>query len=102
MSVRLNRHLSDNKGLTFIELIIVMSIILILASAIMPLGQMSAKRAAELELKNNLRIIRVAIDEYKKAYDAKRIENLIDKSWNVPCRFQWCTRRTLRRSLCFM
>jgi general secretion pathway protein G len=55
--------------LTLIELIVTMTILAILASAILPLSQMAAKRTKELELRRNLRILRTAIDEYKRTYD---------------------------------
>ena len=68
------------RGLTLIELIIVMTILAVLASAVMPLARMVKKRQNELTLKRNLRIIRTAIDEYKKAYDNKRIAGEIGRS----------------------
>ena len=72
--------IGDNKGFSLIELAIVVTILGILASAVMPLSHIGTKRAKELELKRNLRIIRMAIDSYKKAYDDKRIETTIDRS----------------------
>jgi len=57
------------QGVTFIELIIAVAILAILASAVIPFAHMTAKRTKELELRRNLRIIRTALDEYKKAYD---------------------------------
>ncbi|TAN63109.1 prepilin-type N-terminal cleavage/methylation domain-containing protein [bacterium] len=57
------------RGFTLIEIIIVLSIIAILASAAMPLVRISVKKAYELELKRNLRSIREAIDRYKLNYD---------------------------------
>ncbi|MBE9503475.1 MAG: type II secretion system protein [Proteobacteria bacterium] len=70
----------DNRGFTLIELAIVVTILGILASAVMPLAHIGATRAKELELKRNLRIIRMAMDSYKKAYDDKRIEAEIGRS----------------------
>jgi general secretion pathway protein G len=57
------------RGFTLIEIIIVLAIIAILASAAMPLIRISAKKTNELELKRNLRNIRDAIDKYKLNYD---------------------------------
>ena len=62
-----------NKGITLIELIVSMAIISILATIILPLSRISIKRAKELELRENLRIIRNAIDEYKKYVDEGKI-----------------------------
>ena len=57
---------NNKKGFTLIEMMIVVAIISILATGIVPLSQMVYKRTKELELKNNLRVIRTALDEYKK------------------------------------
>lgn len=73
-------RLRGNAGLTLIELIVVVAILSLLASAVMPLAHISSKRARELELRQNLRKIRMAIDTYKKAYDDKRIDNEIGRS----------------------
>ena len=70
---QLTPHVSSNKGVTLIELIITMAILGILASIVMPLTTVTAKRAREFELRRDLRMIRTAIDEYKKAYDEGRI-----------------------------
>lgn len=60
-------------GVTLVELIMTLSIISILAAVILPSAQLMAKRNKEIELRRNLRIIRNAIDDYKKSYD-KAIE----------------------------
>lgn len=57
------------KGVTLVELIIAVTLLALLASAILPFGRMTAKRTKEIELRRNLRTIRLAIDDYKKAYD---------------------------------
>lgn len=60
-------------GLTLVELIMTLSILSILAALILPSAQLMSKRNKEIELRRNLRIIRNAIDDYKKSYD-KAIE----------------------------
>jgi len=60
-------------GITLIELLVVIAIISILASAAMPLSRMTVKRAKEIELRNNLRILRTAIDTFKKDCDGKKL-----------------------------
>jgi general secretion pathway protein G len=60
-------------GYTFVELIVVSSIILILASAIMPLARVTATRRREAELRYVLRQMRTAIDKYKDAADLGQI-----------------------------
>ena len=64
------------KGYSFVELLVVASIIIILASAIMPLAKVTAQRAREAELRRNLREIRTAIDKYKDAADLGQIGSL--------------------------
>ena len=61
-------------GVTLIELIAAMAIISILATGILPLSVITYKRTKEIELKQNLRIIRKAIDEYKRLVDEDKIE----------------------------
>jgi general secretion pathway protein G len=58
-----------SKGFTFIELLVVTTIVLILASAIMPLSKVAVQRQREVELHRYLREMRAAIDKYKDAVD---------------------------------
>jgi general secretion pathway protein G len=58
-----------DRGFTFIELLVVTTIILILASAIMPLSRVTVQRQREAELRRYLREMRTAIDKYKDAVD---------------------------------
>jgi general secretion pathway protein G len=60
-------------GVTLIELLVVMAILSILATGIMPLSQMAYKRSKEIELKQNLRTIRKALDDYKALVDEGKI-----------------------------
>ncbi|MBM3776888.1 MAG: type II secretion system protein [Acidimicrobiia bacterium] len=61
------------RGFTFIELVVVSAILLILASAVLPLTRVTMQRQREAELRRNLREIRTAIDEFKDAVDQGRI-----------------------------
>lgn len=56
-------------GLSLVELIMTLSILSILAALILPSAQMMAKRTKEIELRRSLRVIRNAIDDFKKTYD---------------------------------
>ncbi|MEK6681994.1 MAG: prepilin-type N-terminal cleavage/methylation domain-containing protein [Nitrospirota bacterium] len=67
-------------GLTLLEIIITIVIIGILASIAMPLSRMAVKRAKEVELRRNLRVIRDALDEYKRYATEKKISVEVDSS----------------------
>ena len=60
-------------GVTLIELIVTMAIMAILATAVLPLSRITYKRSKEMELRQNLRIIRQALDEYKRLVDENKI-----------------------------
>jgi general secretion pathway protein G len=61
------------RGFTYLELVATTAILMILASAIMPMARVARKRQREIELRRELRILRTAIDDYKKSVDAGRI-----------------------------
>jgi general secretion pathway protein G len=69
-------HSGRQRGYTFVELLVVSTIILILASAVMPLAKVTATRQREAELRRALREIRVAIDKFKDAADLQQISPL--------------------------
>ncbi len=81
---RIPKHRPRSKGasagVTLIELIIAMAILSILMSGILPLSYMAYKRSREIELRQNLRIIRNALDEYKKKVDEGQIPKGNDES----------------------
>ena len=64
----------DRPGFTLIEMIITLSLVAILALSALPLGKMAVKRGNEIELQRALRLMREAIDAYKKLADEKKIE----------------------------
>lgn len=63
------KRLRACNGVSLVELIVAVTILGILAAGVMPLIRNSAIRNKELELRRNLRIIRVALDDYKKSFD---------------------------------
>ena len=65
--------LGSSKGYTFIELIVVSTMLLVLASAIMPLTKVTMQRMRETELRRSLREMRLAIDKFKDAADLGQI-----------------------------
>jgi general secretion pathway protein G len=62
------------RGLSLVELVITLVILSILSVLILPSAQMTAKRVKEIELRRELRVMRTAIDEYKKAHDKSIVE----------------------------
>ncbi len=63
-----------SKGFTLIELLVTLAVLAILASAVIPLGEMALKREKEIELKRDLRLLRDAIDAYKRMADEKKFD----------------------------
>jgi general secretion pathway protein G len=70
------RRFRSGHGYTFVELLVVSTIIMILASAIMPLAKVTARRQREAELRRALREMRTAIDRFKDAADLGQIGSL--------------------------
>lgn len=62
------------KGFTLTELLVTAAIIVVLAAAVLPLSKIAIKREKEIDLRRNLRILREAIDEYKKLADEGKFE----------------------------
>jgi len=70
------RRRRRDSGYSFIELIVVASILAILASAIMPLTKVTMQRQRESELRRALREMRTAIDEFKDQADLGNIATI--------------------------
>lgn len=64
---------AGQRGFTFVELLVVSTILLILASAVMPLARVTIQRQKEVELHRDLREMRTAIDKFKDAADVGAI-----------------------------
>src|SRR6266496_4451556 len=90
LSERVVHAIRESKGYTFIELLVVAAIIVILASAVMPLAKVTAQRNREAELRRSLREMRTAIDRFKDAADLGVIGSLDLKagSENYPADLQ--------------
>ena len=63
-------HRVSAAGFTLIELIISLTILSILITSVVPMARYAEKRQKEQELRENLRMIRQAIDRHKKFCDA--------------------------------
>jgi general secretion pathway protein G len=57
------------RGITYLELVATAGILMVLASAILPMARATQTRAKEIELRHALRELRNAIDEYKARCD---------------------------------
>jgi general secretion pathway protein G len=68
-------HTSDRKrGFTLVEMMVAAGIVAVLAMAAIPLAKVAVKRGREIELRRSLRLLRNAIDEYKKLADEDKFE----------------------------
>lgn len=67
-------------GFTLIELLISVAIIALLASMVVPVGELAVQRGREQDLRLALREIRGAIDAYKQATDDGRVARKADES----------------------
>ena len=73
-----------SKGFTLVEMIVALAILSLLAWSVLPLAKVAVQREREVELRRNLRIIREAIDAYKKLSDEKKIEVKEDTEGSPP------------------
>jgi general secretion pathway protein G len=63
----------SERGVTYLELIATCAIMMILASAILPLARVGFTRRKEMELRRALREVRTAVDRYKLLVDQGQI-----------------------------
>ena len=75
------RH--SERGLTFVELIVTVAILSILATAAVPVARFQIKRQNERQLRTDLWKMRDAIDKYKDAADRGAFQTKVD-SQNYP------------------
>ncbi len=70
--------LRSRRGYSLVELVIVCACILILTAMIVPVTRFGVVRQKEMELREALRTIRSAIDDYKRLSDAGQIPVELD------------------------
>ncbi|MGB8952434.1 MAG: type II secretion system protein [Candidatus Aminicenantales bacterium] len=66
------------RGFTLAEMMVTVTILAILAGAAIPIAKTAIQREKEIELRRTLRLIREAIDGYKRLADEKKIEEDMD------------------------
>lgn len=62
------------RGFTLTELMVSVAVLAVLAAAALPLAKVAVKREREIELRRSQRMLREAIDAYKKMADEKKFE----------------------------
>lgn len=62
------------RGFTLLEMLTTVTVLLILASAVVPMAKNGVRRQKELELRRSLREVRLAIDSYKTQVDQQKIK----------------------------
>ena len=62
-----------SRGVSYLEVVATAAIVMILASAILPMGRVAVQRHREIELRRALREMRQKIDLYKQAVDQGQI-----------------------------
>lgn len=72
------------RGVTLMEMIVVITILLILMGAALPIARVSIKRQRETELRRDLWEMRAAIDRYKDAADKNAFQIKLDSQGYPP------------------
>lgn len=68
------------RGFTLIEMVVVLALVGILATAAVPLHELALRRTQESALREALRTLRSAIDAHRAAVEARRVAPLPDGS----------------------
>ena len=65
--------MTRSRGMTLIEVVVVLTILSILAAVALPTARVASRRAKEIELRASLREIRTALDGYKASAERGEI-----------------------------
>jgi general secretion pathway protein G len=74
----------NQRGITLLEMIVAITVLLILMSAAVPVARMSAKRQKETTLRRDLWEMRSAIDRYKELADRNAFQQKVDSQGYPP------------------
>lgn len=79
---------AGQRGVTFLELLATMAIILVLVSVAMPLSKITVKRGKEIELRQALREMRLAIDRFHDDWnrDGDRLIGVLCQANQLSCK----------------
>lgn len=81
-SVAVKTRWAGHSGLTLLELVLAMAILAVLASAVIPMAEVTTVRMKEMELRRSLREMRTAIDNHKADFDRAVAEKKIIPALN--------------------
>jgi general secretion pathway protein G len=79
-----NRASEKERGVTLLEMIVVITILLILMGAAVPIAKVSVRRQREVELHRALWEMRTAIDRYKDAADRNAFQQKLGSEGYPP------------------
>lgn len=74
----------NQRGITLLEMIVAITVLMILMSAAVPVARMSAKRQKETTLRRDLWEMRSAIDRYKELADRNAFQQKVDSQGYPP------------------
>jgi general secretion pathway protein G len=66
--------MNKQRGFTLLEMLVTAAVLLVLASAVIPMAKNGIRRQRELELRRDLREMRMAIDDYKAKVEQQKIK----------------------------
>ncbi|HEV3036701.1 MAG TPA: type II secretion system protein [Candidatus Angelobacter sp.] len=74
----------NQRGITLLEMVVAITVLLILMSAAVPVARLSAKRQKETTLRRDLWEMRSAIDHYKELADRNAFQQKVDSQGYPP------------------
>lgn len=73
-----------SRGLTLIEVLVTVTILMIIATMVLPIAKTAMLREKEIELRHDLRQMREAIDQFKKFSDSGMIQQRCLQCFGYP------------------